>query len=138
MVGIFFSTENETQKIIVEVKNFVAQLLCYFKIQGQLLSRQAAIALECLHQKLYSKYRTLPKTIMHQINLKEAETRLAELIEEVAGGEEVVITRSDGSSFKIVPLNTVEAIPKFGSAKGMVKMSDDFDAPLEDFEAYAP
>ncbi|PSM47990.1 prevent-host-death protein [Chroococcidiopsis sp. CCALA 051] len=72
---------------------------------------------------------------MHQINLQEAETRLAELIEEVAGGEEVVITRSDGSSFKIVPLNTVEAIPKFGSAKGMVKMSDDFDAPLEDFEA---
>ncbi|MBD2306353.1 type II toxin-antitoxin system Phd/YefM family antitoxin [Chroococcidiopsis sp. FACHB-1243] len=75
---------------------------------------------------------------MHQINLKKAETRLAELIEEVAGGEEVVITRSDGSPFKIVPLNTVEAIPKFGSAKGMVKMSDDFDAPLEDFEAYAP
>ncbi|MDZ4874166.1 MAG: hypothetical protein CLLPBCKN_003562 [Chroococcidiopsis cubana SAG 39.79] len=75
---------------------------------------------------------------MHQINLKKAETRLAELIEEVAGGEEVVITHSDGSPFKIVPLNTVEAIPKFGSAKGMVKMSDDFDAPLEDFEAYAP
>ena len=75
---------------------------------------------------------------MHQINLKEAETRLAELIEEVAGGEEVVITCSDGRSFKIIPIGTVEVIPKFGSAKGMVKMSDDFDAPLEDFEAYAP
>ncbi|NHC34036.1 type II toxin-antitoxin system Phd/YefM family antitoxin [Scytonema millei VB511283] len=67
---------------------------------------------------------------MHQINLKEAETRLAELIEEAAGGEEVVIIRSDGKSFKIVPLGTIEAIPKFGSAKGIVKMSDDFDAPL--------
>lgn len=67
---------------------------------------------------------------MHQINLKEAETRLAELIEEAASGEEVVITRSDGKSFKIVPLGTVGAIPKFGSAKGIVKMSDDFDAPL--------
>ncbi|OWY69130.1 prevent-host-death protein [cyanobacterium TDX16] len=67
---------------------------------------------------------------MHQINLKEAETRLAELIEEAASGEEVVITRSDGKSFKIVPLGTIEAIPKFGSAKGLVKMSDDFDAPL--------
>ena len=56
----------------------------------------------------------------------------------MAGGEEVVITCSDGRSFKIIPIGTVEVIPKFGSAKGMVKMSDDFDAPLEDFEAYAP
>lgn len=28
--------------------------------------------------------------------------------------------------------------PKFGSAKGSVKMSDDFDAPLDDFKDYAP
>jgi hypothetical protein len=26
--------------------------------------------------------------------------------------------------------------PKFGSAKGMFKMSEDFDAPLEDFNDY--
>lgn len=73
---------------------------------------------------------------MHQVNLKEAQTRLAELIEEVLRGEEVVITRSDGASFKIVPLPTVEASPKFGSAKGKVRMSDDFDEPLEDFKEY--
>lgn len=75
---------------------------------------------------------------MHQINLKEAETRLAELIEEAAGGEEVVIIRNDGTSFKIVPIGVVSATPKFGSAKGLVSMSDDFDEPLEDFEKYAP
>ncbi|PSB17419.1 prevent-host-death protein [filamentous cyanobacterium CCP1] len=75
---------------------------------------------------------------MHQVDLKEAEAHLAELIDEVAGGEEVVIIRSDGASFKIVPIRSVEAVPKFGSAKGLVKMSDDFDAPLEDFEEYAP
>jgi antitoxin (DNA-binding transcriptional repressor) of toxin-antitoxin stability system len=80
---------------------------------------------------------------MHQVNLKEAETRLAELIDEVAGGEEVVIKRQDGASFKIVPLlgnaiAPVKAIPKFGSARGLIKMSDDFDEPLEDFEEYAP
>ena len=27
-------------------------------------------------------------------------------------------------------------IPKFGSLKGKIKMSDDFDAPLEDFKDY--
>lgn len=74
---------------------------------------------------------------MHQVNLKEAETQLAKLIEEAASGEEVVIIRNDGASFKIVPLSTVGANPKFGSAKGLVKLSDDFDEPLEDFEEYA-
>lgn len=29
-------------------------------------------------------------------------------------------------------------VPKFGSARGLVNMSDDFDEPLEDFEEYAP
>lgn len=75
---------------------------------------------------------------MHQFNLKETETQLAKLIEAAASGEEVIVTRSDGVSFKIVPISSVGAIPKFGSAKGLIKMSDDFDEPLEDFEEYAP
>jgi prevent-host-death family protein len=73
---------------------------------------------------------------MHKVDVKEAEGRLAELISEVVRGEEVIITRSDGTSFKLVPVT--ELRPKFGSAKGLVEMSDDFDEPLEDFEAYAP
>ncbi|PSB25720.1 type II toxin-antitoxin system Phd/YefM family antitoxin [Stenomitos frigidus] len=73
---------------------------------------------------------------MHQVNLKEEASQLAALIEEVASGEEVVITRSDGTSFQIVQLNTAKPRPKFGSAKGLVSLSDDFDAPLEDFEDY--
>ncbi|MBE9146939.1 type II toxin-antitoxin system Phd/YefM family antitoxin [Planktothrix mougeotii] len=75
---------------------------------------------------------------MHQVNLQEAETKLAELIEEAASGGEVVITRSDGAAFLIVPLVGAGSIPKFGSAKGKVIMSDDFDEPLADFEEYAP
>jgi prevent-host-death family protein len=75
---------------------------------------------------------------MHKIDLKDAKNRLVELLEEVASGENVVITRSDGSSFQIVPVTIEEPRPKFGSAKGLIKMSDDFDEPLEDFEDYAP
>lgn len=75
---------------------------------------------------------------MHRINLKEAETQLEKLIEEAAGGEEVIITRSDGAAFRIVPIGDRAAVPKFGSAKGLVKMSDDFDEPLEGFEEYMP
>lgn len=75
---------------------------------------------------------------MYQINLKEAETQLAKLIEQAAEGEEVIITRNDGAAFKIVPLHDRVKAPKFGSAKGLIKMSDDFDAPLENFKEYAP
>jgi antitoxin (DNA-binding transcriptional repressor) of toxin-antitoxin stability system len=60
------------------------------------------------------------------------------LIEAAAGGEDVIITRNDGVSFKLVMVDAVEARPKFGSAKGLVKMSDDFDEPLEGFEDYTP
>ncbi|MBR8829719.1 MAG: hypothetical protein N5P05_001329 [Chroococcopsis gigantea SAG 12.99] len=74
---------------------------------------------------------------MQLINLKETDTQLVKLIEAVAGGEEVIITRSDGTAFKIVRVGAVEAIPKFGSAKGLVIMSDDFDEPLDDFEEYS-
>ena len=75
---------------------------------------------------------------MHTVGLKEAAERLAELIDEVASGEEVVITRDDGAIFKIVPVALMPPLPKFGSAKGQVKMREDFDEPLDDFQAYAP
>ena len=75
---------------------------------------------------------------MHTVGLQEAAGRLAELIDEVASGEEVVITREDGATFKIVPIALMPPSPKFGSAKGLVKMTEDFDEPLEDFQAYAP
>ncbi len=68
---------------------------------------------------------------MQQVALKEAETQLAELIGIVAGGEEVVITKDDGSAFKIISVGCDKPYPKFGSARGLVEMSDDFDDPLE-------
>ena len=37
---------------------------------------------------------------------------------------------------ELVPVTPVSAAPQFGSAKGLLKMSDDFDAPLDDFRAY--
>ena len=65
-------------------------------------------------------------------------SRLAELFEETANDEEVIITQDDGSAFQIVPLGQTKPQPTFGSAKGLIKMSEDFDEPLEDFKGYAP
>jgi antitoxin (DNA-binding transcriptional repressor) of toxin-antitoxin stability system len=75
---------------------------------------------------------------MYTVALKEAEGRLAALLDEVAKGQEVVITREDGATFKIVPTAPLTPYPKFGSAKGLVHIAEDFDEPLEDFQAYAP
>ena len=30
----------------------------------------------------------------------------------------------------------MKPVPQFGSAKGKIKMADDFDAPLDDFKEY--
>ncbi|MGL5078136.1 MAG: type II toxin-antitoxin system Phd/YefM family antitoxin [Waterburya sp.] len=49
-------------------------------------------------------------------------------------GEEIIITKN-GSIVKLIPANPVKRYPaKAGSAKGLIEMSDDFDAPLEDFK----
>lgn len=75
---------------------------------------------------------------MHKVTLDEAQHRLPELIEEAASGGDVVISRGDGASFRLVPVVEPEPQPVFGSARGLIEIADDFDAPVEGFEPYAP
>jgi antitoxin (DNA-binding transcriptional repressor) of toxin-antitoxin stability system len=73
---------------------------------------------------------------MHEANRQKAETQLPESIEEAASSEEVAIAHSDDAAFEIVQRKSTKPRPVFGSAKGSIEMSDDFDDPLEDFEDY--
>jgi prevent-host-death family protein len=73
---------------------------------------------------------------MTRVSLVEAQNRLPELIEAVAQGEDVVITRDDRPVAKLVPVHQTKPRPRFGSAKGLITMSDDFDAPMDDFREY--
>jgi len=75
---------------------------------------------------------------MHKVRLRDAEKQLRHLLDEAEQGEEVVITRSDGASFRLVPLSKVKPRPTFGSAEGEIWMSEDFDAPLDDFDDDMP
>jgi antitoxin (DNA-binding transcriptional repressor) of toxin-antitoxin stability system len=75
---------------------------------------------------------------MHKISVHDAGKTLRLLLDEADQGEDVVITRGDGASFKLVPLTKQDVCRTFGSARGDVWMSDDFDAPLDDFEDYMP
>ena len=76
---------------------------------------------------------------MTTVMLEEAKERLETLLAKVADGEEVIVTREDGSAYKIVPARQPQPQPRanrglVGSAKGEIWMSEDFDEPLEDFE----
>ena len=79
-------------------------------------------------------YRASDAIALH-IDLEQAKSRLEELIERVAHGEDVVITKSDQP---VARLSAIEGKRQrqFGSVKGQIWMSDDFDEPLEDFREY--
>ena len=74
---------------------------------------------------------------MHPVSVEQTPTiQLPELIDSVINGEEVVFTQNDLPVAKLVAVHQVKPRPQFGSAKGLFVMSDDFDAPLEDFDEY--
>lgn len=73
---------------------------------------------------------------MHQVDIAEAVQALPDLIKEAMNGEEVVITQENQPLVKLSPVEQPKPRPTFGSAKGQIWMSDDFDEPLEDFKGY--
>jgi len=73
---------------------------------------------------------------VHEVSLDEARERLADLIDEVAGGKEVVIVRDRAPVVRLVRVHRPTGIPRAGSAKGRIIIHDDFDEPLEEFADY--
>ena len=77
------------------------------------------------------KYRTRKAA---QFNVAEAKAHLSTLVRRALQGEEVVIARDNTPLVKLVPVGVQTRTP--GSAKGRVRVSADFDAPLDDFDEY--
>ena len=73
---------------------------------------------------------------MHQVNVEDAKSNLPDLIDAAVNGEEIIIAKDDQHIVKLVPVSRARPCPQFGSAKGLISMSDDFDEPLEDFAEY--
>ena len=67
---------------------------------------------------------------MHQVTVHEAKTHLSRLLRELAGGEEVVITRSGQPVARLVAIQ--ESRPVFGVDEGRFVVPDDFDEPLDE------
>jgi prevent-host-death family protein len=64
------------------------------------------------------------------VNLYDAKTRLSELVDRAAAGEEVVIAKAGKPMARLVPLRVRERTP--GRGKGRIQIASDFDAPLPD------
>ena len=73
---------------------------------------------------------------MQQVTLEKASQQLPLLVEAVLRGEEVIILMGDRSSIKLIVNAPLKPRPKFGSAEGLVWMSDDFDEPLKEMKEY--
>ena len=73
---------------------------------------------------------------MRQINLTDVPEQLDDLVQAAISGEEIFIVTREDQVVQLVPVAPVSRRRVFGSAKGMITMADDFDAPLEDFDEY--
>jgi len=74
---------------------------------------------------------------MKTIDVNQAKKNLPELIKQTISGDEIVITQGGKPIVKLVALAEPNRKKRqFGSARGLIKMADDFDEILEDFKDY--
>ncbi len=73
---------------------------------------------------------------MFLVNIHEAKTHLSRLIKKVINGEEVLIAKGNKPLVKLVSIDNKKPTRKIGSAKGIIKISKDFDESLDDFQEY--
>lgn len=69
---------------------------------------------------------------MKTVTIYDAKTRLSELVEKAASGEDVVISRNGMPLVRITRLASSKRRVKFGLLKGKLTVPADFDAPLPD------
>jgi prevent-host-death family protein len=65
------------------------------------------------------------------VGVHEAKTHLSKLLERVAAGEEIAITRRGQEIARLVPVRSA-GTRRFGLDRGRWTVPDDFDAPLPD------
>jgi prevent-host-death family protein len=75
---------------------------------------------------------------MSTITIEEAQARLSEVIDQLAPGEELVITRNAQPVAQLVALPGEKPHPVPGRCKGMLTIVAEDDEHLKDWEEYMP
>jgi prevent-host-death family protein len=76
------------------------------------------------------------RQVRTQVNIAEAKARFSELVKKAMAGQDVIITRDNKPVLRLVRLDGGGVPRTPGSAKGQVRMAEDFDATPEGFEDY--
>ena len=69
---------------------------------------------------------------MDPIDIYDATSRLSQLVDIAAAGEDVVVSRNGKPLVRITSLHSAKRSVRFGVLTGKIMMPDDFDAPLLD------
>ena len=64
------------------------------------------------------------------VNIYEAKTRLSQLVDQAAAGDDVVIGRAGKPVALLTALTPTRRKVRFGLLRGKIRVADDFDAPL--------
>jgi len=67
---------------------------------------------------------------METINIYEAKTRLSQLVDQAASGQDVVVSRNGKPLVRITRLVEPRRVINFGLLQGKFVVPADFDAPL--------
>jgi prevent-host-death family protein len=70
-----------------------------------------------------------------EVNIHEAKTHLSRLLQKVAEGEEILISRAGVPVAKLVAVASPKKTRPLGIARGEIWMADDFDAPMPQLES---
>ena len=73
---------------------------------------------------------------MLKVTIHEAKTHLSRLIRRALDGEEIIISRGKEPAVRLVPVSKSKSKRSIGDYAGKIKIAEDFDGPLDDFEAY--
>lgn len=69
---------------------------------------------------------------MDIVNMHDAKTHFSSLIRGVLHGKDIVIAKAGKPLVRLVPYTEEESVRHGGQLKGMIEISEDFDAPLPD------
>ena len=69
---------------------------------------------------------------METVNIYDAKTRLSQLVDKAAAGEDVIVSRNGKPLVRITKLEETRRRIRFGVLKGKIRIARDFDAPLPD------
>ena len=71
-----------------------------------------------------------------KVGIYEAKSKLSQMIKLAEEGEEVIITKNGEDVVRLTPVRKKKG-DWIGMWKGQIKIHDNFDDPLEEFEEYS-